>query len=111
MLLISLGPRPDVYLAYAPEQPTQLPAGTAGVPKEVSVFYGETRGRVFPWTFSLVSIIAPIVVFAAATYLAVKCSMPVNWSMALRLRVNCQSLTFADFLGSTGNSKPGRLRA
>jgi hypothetical protein len=72
MLLISLGPRPDVYLAYAPEQPTKLPAGTAGVPKEVSVFYGETRGRVFPWTFSLVSIIAPIVVFAAATYLAVK---------------------------------------
>jgi hypothetical protein len=72
MLLISLGPRPDVYLAYAPEQPTKLPAGTTGVPKEVSVFYGETRGRVFPWTFSLVSIIAPIVIFAAATRLAVK---------------------------------------
>jgi hypothetical protein len=72
VLLISLGPRPDVYLAYAPEQPTELPAGTTGVPKEVSVFYDETRGRVFPWTFSLVSIIAPIVIFAAATRLAVK---------------------------------------
>jgi hypothetical protein len=61
---ISFGPGSDTYKAYAMSGRPTVP-GAAGSVTDVGTFYRMTRACCFPGTFSVISVLAPLVAFVA----------------------------------------------
>ncbi len=62
---VSFGPQADQYRGYTTNR-LLSPPGTTGVPTDVKIFYSQTRARYWPWTFSAITLVAPLVIFSAA---------------------------------------------
>jgi hypothetical protein len=64
-LFVSFGPQPEQYRAYAGAREARPAPGTTGPPTDVVTFYNDTRRKAFRATFSIISALGPLAVFAA----------------------------------------------
>ena len=63
---VSLGPRPDVAAAFTQDPRGGQPPGAISITRDVAAFYNETRARLFPFTYSLITFLVPMVVIGTA---------------------------------------------
>jgi hypothetical protein len=63
---VSLGPRPDVAAAFTQNPRGEHAPGAITITRDVGTFYDETRAKLFPPTYSLITALVPLAVIAAA---------------------------------------------
>jgi hypothetical protein len=67
---VSLGPRPDVAAAFTQDPRGEYAPGAISITTDVGAFYNETRAKLYPLTYSLITFFVPMAVIAAAFGLA-----------------------------------------